>query len=169
MFRPAKAHVATGLLFGATFLLIFVLYATPSHSHAPQFLQEDLTPWAYLPVVRKTAAPADVKITYIENNASGSFPINKEYVLIENLGGTGQNMDGWELADQAQGGTTFTFPGTLPTFTLEPGASVKVWSKHGTDTTEELFWRLLLPVWHDAGDTAYLRDQDGKLISVYSY
>ncbi len=93
---------------------------------------------------------------------SGLFPVNQEYAVIQNQGAASQNMTGWQLSDEEDAVYTF------PQFTLEPGASVKVWSKCGYDSETDLFRCGSRPMW-DAHDTAYLHDQNGTLIDAYSY
>jgi hypothetical protein len=107
-------------------------------------------------------APANVVITYIEYNPPGD-DVQGEYVRIENSGGLAANMTNWTLADIA--GHVYTFP----TFTLNPGAYVRVWTKSGTDTASDLYWGRGAAVWNNTGDCAYLRDSGGSLIDGYCY
>lgn len=170
MSKSAKEHAVTALFFVAALLLALVLCTSLSYTDTLYYLPQELTPRAHLPIVRSgptptpTPQPADVRIVYVENDAH-LLPVLAEYVQITNQGGTSQNMTGWDLSDQAQGGTTFTFP----TFTLAPQASVKVWTKCGTNSDEELFWCHTWPVWDNNGDTVYLRDQSDTLVDTYSY
>lgn len=160
-------------------VLLLALSQIPllSRTDAPQVRQITGTPWAYLPYLDLqptststatptfTPSPPDVKIVDVRNDAPFLFPIEKEYVVLENQGGSSQNMANWQLADAASGGKTYVFP----TFSLAPGAQVNVWSKRGTDTATDLYWGRTLPVWNDSGDTAYLRNSSGQLVSSFSY
>jgi len=122
----------------------------------------------YLPLVMRNhtpapaPSPANVQITYIEYNPPGN-DVEGEYVRIENLGGSATEMTKWTLRDDAN--HTFTFP----TFTLNAGATVRVWTKSGTNTSTDLYWGSGSAIWNNTGDTAYLRDDHGNLIDTYSY
>ncbi len=117
------------------------------------------------PTVTPTPSPAptpNVRITHIEYNPPGS-DVEGEYVLIRNFTGSVVNMTGWTLRDQA--GHVFTFP----PFPLNPDASVRIWTKSGTNTAQDLYWGRSTAVWNNDGDIAYLRDSSGVLIHTYSY
>ncbi len=119
----------------------------------------------YLPVVLKaysSAAPADFQIVYIDYDPPGD-DVEGEYVEIRNLSGTAQIMTGWTLSDAAS--HTFIFP----VFTLNAGATIKVWVKSGANTATDLYWGSGSAIWNNDGDTAYLRDSQGNLIDSYSY
>jgi len=115
---------------------------------------------SYLPVAMRnllTAPPADVQIVDIEYNPPRD-DLQNEYVRIENAGGSAADMANWTLSDVA--GNTFTFP----PFTLNPGASVRVWTKAGTGTATDLYWGRGSAVWDNVGDCAYLRDSAGAQV-----
>lgn len=106
--------------------------------------------------------PADVRLTYILYNPSGS-DLTGEFVRIQNLGGVAANMTAWRLSDADNHDFIF------PSFTLAPGATVQVWSKGGTNTATDLYWGQNQPIWTNTGDTAYLRNNSGVLIDSCSY
>ena len=54
---------------------------------------------------------------------------------------------------------------TFPSYTLNAGSTVTVYTKKGTDSATELYWQLGGPIWNNDGDTAYLYDSNGKLVS----
>ncbi len=127
------------------------------------------TPPTATPTATPTPTPTDtptagpnVRITFIEFNPPGP-DIDGEYAQIENQGGTPVTMTGWTLSDEA--GNTFTFPA----FTLNAGASVKIWTKSGSNTATDLYWGRGQAVWNNDGDIAYLRDSSSTLIDTYSY
>jgi hypothetical protein len=72
-------------------------------------------------------------------------------------------MTDWTLSDEAS--HTYTFP----TFTLGSGASVREWTKSGTDTATDLYGGSGSAIWNNTGDTAYLRDDLGSLVDTFSY
>ena len=82
---------------------------------------------------------------------------------VDNSGGSAADMTDWTLSDEAN--HTFTFP----TFTLNPGAFVRVWTKAGTNTATDLYWGRGSAIWNNSGDCAYLRDSVGTLIDTYCY
>jgi hypothetical protein len=85
--------------------------------------------------------------------------LDGEYVELINRDNAGQRMNGWILCDQ-QGHHCYTFA----VFTLPTQATVRVWSKAGTDTVTDLYWGHRQPVWNNEGDTAFLRDNRGALV-----
>jgi hypothetical protein len=123
---------------------------------------EDPEYTVFLPLVVREHAPSmpDVRIVYIEHSPGN--PLD-EYVLLQNFGGAVQELTGWTLRDLA--GRTFTFP----IFTLPVGGTVIVWTKSGTNTATDLYWGSGTAIWNNSGDTAYLRDASGNLVSTYSY
>jgi uncharacterized protein len=112
------------------------------------------------PTVR--LARQDVRLTHIEYNPHG-WDIAGEYVVIRNQGNRDVAMTGWTLNDKAY--HTFVFPPC----SLPPGASLRVWTKKGTDSSSDLYWGRASAVWNNIGDTGYLRDPNGTLMDVYSY
>ena len=112
-----------------------------------------------------TAPPIDVRITRLD--ASGVAPqpdYEGECLVIQNFGSTAVNLANWTLED-AGGHHRFTFPA----FTLNPGKSVEVWTKPGSNTETALYWGKTTSIWNNQGDTAYLRDQNGTLIAEKGY
>jgi hypothetical protein len=91
-----------------------------------------------------------------------ALDLRGEVVEIANTGDAPVDLGGWKLHDE---GSTkgFTFPaGTV----LAAGASVRVRSGPGAASTGpgELKWKTS-SVWNDKGDTAYLKDPSGELVS----
>jgi hypothetical protein len=139
--------------------------ATDTHSivlatETPEYM-------VFLPLVSKehgNAEPppvADVRIVYIEHSPA-SNPLD-EYILLQNFSGAPQVLTGWTLRDLA--GKTFTFP----TFTLPIDGVVRVWTGKGANTATDLYWGSGTAIWNNSGDTAYLRDAAGNLVSEYGY
>ncbi|MBN1812219.1 MAG: phage tail sheath subtilisin-like domain-containing protein [Anaerolineae bacterium] len=106
--------------------------------------------------------PSLVRITHVEYNPSGP-DLAGEYVLVKNLGGVPVDLTKWTLNDLSR--HIFEFPH----FLLAPGASVRVWTKRGNNTSTDLYWGRGVAVWSNIGDRAYLRDSKGKLVYVYTY
>lgn len=114
------------------------------------------------PTPTPTATPEPgVYITDIVFDPTGD-PLD-EYVAIKNSESKSVVMTDWMLRDENR--NVFTFP----TFTLGAGATVKVWTKSGTDTSSNLYWDSDVPIWNDHGDCAYLRDDENNSIDTYCY
>ena len=102
-------------------------------------------------------------IAHVEWNPPGP-DWDGEYVLIENRGADSQDMTGWTLGDTNN--HTYFFPDG---FILADGAEVRVWTRSGVDTNDDLFWGRSSAVWGNEGDAAYLRDDMGTLIDFLSW
>jgi len=103
-----------------------------------------------------------VYIVDINNNPEGN-DLETEYVEIKNEGDSSVDMTDWKLRDENQNVYTF------PDFSLKKGATVKVWTKAGTDTSSNLYWGLTEPVWNNKSDCAYLRDDNNDLVDAMCY
>ncbi len=89
---------------------------------------------------------------------------NGEWVEIANKGTAAVDMTRFTLKDE--GNHLYTFPSVR----LAAGQVLKVHSGRGTDSGTTLFWGLVGDaVWDNDGDTAYLRDSQGRLIDSYRY
>jgi len=71
-------------------------------------------------------------------------------------------MSDWRVRDEVYHWYYF------PTFTLAPGAHVKLHTGCGTNSASHLYWCQGRAVWNNSGDTIYLYD-DGNLVDAYSY
>ena len=169
MYKSVKRFLSVAVLCVTALLLVLVL-VSPSYSGLGPTLPAQnltLTPWAYLPLVAReptpTPDPPVIEITNIYRPPI--LPAAYEYVEIKNTGGSAQNMQGWTLNDQGKE-NVYSFPDW---FTLQPGASVKVYTHSGNDTEEELFWGNKFRIWDKDGDTAYLYSQSGDLVDTYTY
>lgn len=89
-----------------------------------------------------------------DDSSPGS--LNAEYVTTKNTSTTSPNtLAGFRLSDIA--GHVFSFP----SLTLQPGASVRVHTGSGTNTSTDLYWGSGSYIWNNTGDTAYLRTAEG--------
>lgn len=109
-----------------------------------------------------TPSPARIEITTIVYNPAGD-DVAGEYVAIANSGGSSQNMSGWILSDAA------VYDFVFPSFTLAPGATVRVWVKSGANTATDLYSGRGSAVWNNTGDTATLRGGGDQTIDSCSY
>lgn len=104
----------------------------------------------------------DVRIMDIRHNPPGP-DIQGENVAIQNFE-TGQvTLTAWTLRDEAQ--HLFTFPAS----TLQAGATIRVWTKAGTNTSTDFFMGRSQAIWNNTGDRAFLRNEKGLEISFFSF
>ena len=86
--------------------------------------------------------------------------LQDEWVRISNTGSSPVSLNGWKIEDE---GNKHTY--TFQSYTLNAGTTVTVFTGKGTSSATELYWQLDDPIWNNDGDTAYLYDNSGKLIS----
>ena len=94
-----------------------------------------------------------------------------EYVKITNSGSSRVIMTGWKISNRQGKSITFIdYPlggGSYYTFTLLPKSTVTVHSgMEGNPSSLHLYWPE--EMWNDAGDTAYLYNPEGVLVSTLS-
>jgi hypothetical protein len=94
-----------------------------------------------------------------------------DYVKITNQGKETVTMTGWKIANRAGNSITFIdFPeedGSFYTFELPPHRTVTVYSgREGNPGGYTFYWPEEL--WNDSGDTAYLYNPAGSLVSSLS-
>ena len=86
-----------------------------------------------------------------------TLDVKGETVTITNAGPSSVSLSGWKLTDEGAK-HAYIFPGTM----LPPGGSVKVASGSATG---DIKWTSA-SVWNNDGDTAYLYDAAGSLVST---
>ena len=89
--------------------------------------------------------------------------LNDEYVVIKNEGNESVDMTGWTISDEANHVYTF------PSFVLNAGAAVTIYTGSGVDTKDKLYWGSSSPIWNNDHDTAYLKDNEGKLVDSWGW
>jgi hypothetical protein len=94
--------------------------------------------------------------------------VTGEYVKLTNQDSQGIPMTGWKISSSKGKNIRFidwTNPdGSIFSFTLRPYSTVTIYSgRSGTITPTRLYWPY--EMWDDAGDTAYLYDPEGNLVS----
>ncbi|WP_367343846.1 lamin tail domain-containing protein [Methanomethylovorans sp.] len=104
------------------------------------------------------AAPAETS-TPDEGIKISDLSLKEEFVMIKNLGSSSVDLTGWQIKDE---GDKHTY--TFPSFRLEAGATVTLYTADGPNTETELFWGSGKPIWNNDGDTAFLYDNEGYLI-----
>lgn len=108
----------------------------------------------------------NVKITRVFYDGIVPSVESDEYVEITNLGAEQVDLKGWVLKDIADGSPSFAFP----TFTLQPGASVRVYTNEIHAEYGGFSFRYGRAVWNNSSpDTVALFDAQGKEASRKSY
>jgi hypothetical protein len=102
----------------------------------------------------------DLRIAQVVRTSLLSLSDDEEHIVIEN-GGKDQDMARWMITNDRL--DTYRFP---EGFVLPAGASVRVWTKSGTDTETDLYWGSEKAVWGGHGGTAYLREPSGTLVAL---
>ena len=87
---------------------------------------------------------------------------NQEYVKITNKGTTAISLKGWKINDKGAI-HTYRFPSS---YTLKAKTTVTLYTGKGTNTATKLYWGRSAYVWNNEGDTAYLYNAQGKLVST---
>jgi hypothetical protein len=92
--------------------------------------------------------------------------LNQEYVIIKNVCSTSKLMTGYKVHDYGKK-HIYTFP---TGYKIAPGASVKLRSGTGTNSSTNLYWkRTYGAVWNNTPpERAYLRNPSGTLVSSWS-
>jgi hypothetical protein len=147
--------VASGALADMIYLPLVINQPTPTSTAT-------LTPTATATPTKTPTLEPGIYIVDIDADPDDG-PLD-EYVEIENESNKNEDMTDWRLRDEE--GNIYYFPDG---FTLRVGASVKVWTKAGTDTSGNLYWGRIEPVWNNSHDCAYLRDEDNNRVAQYCY
>lgn len=116
------------------------------------------------PRVTPTPATTGVGPIRIVSIVAKAPDLANETVTLRNDGFATVDLTRWTLADSS-GKNIFTFP----PYTLTPGGIATVHSGHGMAGGNDFYWNKNVGVWHDAGDTATLRDATGTVIATYTY
>ncbi|NLV14185.1 lamin tail domain-containing protein [Haloarcula argentinensis] len=106
-----------------------------------------------------------VEIANIHADATGNDNenLNGEYVTLVNTGDEPVDLSGWAVSDSA--GHKYTFAN----LTLDPNASVTLYTGSGTDTDTERYWGRDGAVWNNDGDTVIIRNASGATVLRQSY
>lgn len=89
--------------------------------------------------------------------------MNGEFVVITNNGNSAIDMTGWSIKDEA------THIYKFENAELKPHEDLTLYTGAGQDSELSLYWNSKEPVWNNDGDTAFLFDAEGNLISAVSF
>lgn len=128
-----------------------------------------------LRIVKKDACAGCIFVDSIHYDAGGPhvedrLELNDEYVIFRNQCAADCDMSGWTVKD----GLESRIPYVFSNYTLAAAATVMLHSGAGTDSSEHLYWDSRLnpnpAIWNNmGGDTLYLTDENGVIITEYSY
>lgn len=90
---------------------------------------------------------------------------NGEWVVVANDGAGVASLGGWVMRDRTTV-HSYRFPDG---FRLAAGASVRLHTGCGAATATRLYWCNSGAIWNNDGDTAYLIDPTGTIVSTYHY
>jgi hypothetical protein len=111
-------------------------------------------------VSNTTALPPGVKVIEF-SEASGAGSLANEMVGLRRVGEGELRMSGWRLEDGS--GHRYTFPDMV----LNKGGSVRIFTRAGSNTVNELYWGLKESVWV-SGKTAGLYDDQANLRATFT-
>ena len=109
-------------------------------------------------------------ITNFHFNAAGNdnYNLDDEYVTLKNSCPYDIDMTSWSIKDQTTR-NVYSFP----SFDLQSGATITLFTGMGTDTSSQLYWGRAsgdyAAVWNNGGDTLYLRDSGGDIVLSQAY
>jgi len=115
------------------------------------------------PTDAPTPSTGDVRVVAILFDPPGSEG-QEETVTLENHADTAVQLEGWRIEDSS--GTVYY---TFPSFELPVGATVVVHACNGTNSATLLYNGRCSATWNNSGDTAYLYDAGGGLVSTFGY
>jgi len=106
-----------------------------------------------------------IELAELHYNAKGNDAenLNDEYVTFVNICNYPVNLKDWELRDR--GFNRFVFS----EITFNPDSLIRIYSGEGENTENEFYWDNEYPIWNNAADAVYLRDNKGDLILSQAY
>ncbi|MGC8786406.1 MAG: lamin tail domain-containing protein [Anaerolineae bacterium] len=154
--------------------LLYVIWTLPGiaagldyFTYVPLVAKPVPTPTA-TPTVTPTPLPPNVRVEPSCSNFRGGTAQDPtgEYVCFKSYDSRPINMTGWKVQDsKRQEQYTYTFP----PFILSPGATVKLHSGYGQNTTTDLYWCRGGLIWNNDHDIVYLFDASWREIHRYTY
>ena len=91
--------------------------------------------------------------------------LSEEWVRFTNEGPAAVDLSGWQVADESS-----SHRYRIDDLVLEPGAAFVLFTGCGTDSSGERYWcNTDSAVWNNSGDTVFLNDQAGNLVTSYTY
>jgi hypothetical protein len=109
-----------------------------------------------------------VSITKVYFDSPGSdygsnASLNAEWVRVHNRCTTNKSLSGWTVRDPARHVYHFG------TYTLKAGASVRIHTGKGTNTSTDRYWGSGWYVWNNTGDKAILKNGAGTTVDTCAF
>jgi beta-lactamase superfamily II metal-dependent hydrolase len=133
---------------GSTYTVMTEKYETVS-SGSEAYTSTDST------TTEESETPSSTESTLYVSN----LDLQDEWVQISNAGPSPVSLTAWKIEDDSKHSYTF------PSYTLDSQSTVTVYTGEGMNTVTELYWGSDGTIWNNDGDTAYLYDNSGKLVS----
>lgn len=114
------------------------------------------------------AGDGQLEIGHIRYDADGddNHNLNDEWVEVHNPGDNSTDLTGWTIKDESAT-HRFHFPSG---FHLDRGATVRIHTGCGQDTSTALYWcNEGSAVWNNSGDTIFVIDPKGNVVTSRSY
>lgn len=115
------------------------------------------------PTPPPTATTGNIVIVSIFYDGVNGTAEPDEYVQIQNQDTKAIQVQNWTLRDVAN--HVFTFPN----YVMQPGQSCRIYTNVYDQSTCGFTYGSGAAIWNNGGDTAYLRDSTGALISQRTY
>ena len=115
-----------------------------------------------------SGTPASIEVSDLEPDPPGddTLDLNGEWVEFTNTGTGPVELTGWSVRDESSS-NRYHFP---PGFALSPGGAVRLHTGCGVDTATALYWcNEGSAVWNNHGDTVFLLDPAGDLVTSRRY
>jgi lamin tail-like protein len=103
------------------------------------------------------------KIRHMPRHPGANWNLNREFVVIKNVGVEPQPLAGWKLRDRQ--GNTFTFGAV----TIQPGQRIRIHTGTGNDSQNHLFWDRNRSVWNPRRDKATLLNSAPARVDTCRY
>lgn len=142
----------------AAVLLVLVIW---DNTHKAPAVQDAPNGSVSFSVARPTSTlpPMDEKTIEVQT-VIGPGDIESERVLLASDSQNPVNLQGWELTDGKEDRYVF------PSVTIYPGGGINLYTKAGTDSSIELYWKKPAPIW-SSGEEILLRDTAGNTRATY--
>ena len=147
--------------------------AAPASPTSPSSPTSRTTPTVAVDGGTETGTPtpsptpsASLELAAVHADAAGDEDanLNDEYVILGNAGDRALDLSGWTVTDEA--GHRYAFAQGA---TLRPGETLTLRTGSGRDGGGEYYWDADRPVWNNAGDTVFVRTDEGRLVLEAEY
>lgn len=114
------------------------------------------------------SSQGELVVTEIHEDAAGPNTddredLNDEYIVLKNTGDVALDLSGWTVRDEVD--HTYTIRGV----TLDPGATLTLYTGTGESTGTDLYWGSGSPIWNNGGDTITVTNANGTTVVEREY